>query len=83
MDDEQDVYNHHKMVRIPEGVEPCQSVERSRKLNNISSEPPSCKCECCCHQNNHADPSYTFWSFHHLCICRLFAMEVMLYFCEI
>lgn len=42
VDNEQDIYNDKKVVRVPKGIEPSEPIKGLRKLNETPPEPSCC-----------------------------------------
>ena len=63
VDDEQDVDDNEEVVRVPEGVEAGEPVERLRQLDEASPEPSGGESERYCHAYHHEDAGHPFGPF--------------------
>ena len=62
MDEEQDIDETEQVMRVPEGIETGQFVERRRQSDDVSAEPTSSQSERDGHEDHHHNPGHTFCS---------------------
>lgn len=71
MDDQYDVDNDEKVVRVPERIETSESIKRFGKLNEAPPKPSRCKSESNGHEDYHYYSCHTFHSFNKIYVLRL------------
>ena len=64
MDDEEDIDKDKEMVRVPEGIEACESLDDFGEVQAVAAEPWLSQGECYDHQHHHHHPGPPFRPLH-------------------
>lgn len=64
MDDEEDIDNDKEMVRVPEGIEACESLDGFGEVQAVAAEPWLSQGECYNHQHHHHHSGPPFCPLH-------------------